>query len=195
MKITISGNAATIVSRLLYAAIENAGQHYPSLLTLSDSNGDPTFRIDTGLEASLSESGCVFTTETKDGYACLTLIGEGLNEGDMAGWLRDEYGVALANLMDTEPLYVKAFTRIDKKLNAVMDIIDGNGSAGITPPSTVTAPKVQCGVIQMSKADFKEMVKTVFDEIGSDIEGDVEFSIQEADEPEDDDEDTEDAED
>lgn len=107
-----------IETDLTLEALGKLAKHNAKALELRDANGEITFKIACGPEASISKYGIVFNKKTTAGNAAL-FIEEALTKEQIA----ENYSVALNNLKAIEEQAAEAYANLVADLTEVIESI------------------------------------------------------------------------
>lgn len=121
-KVVIAGKAVVITSSLKLEDIETIKRFRPEALVLmgGENKDEPVFAISTSTEGSINKYGASFADATRgEGFATMTL-GTSYEDEDIAEYIADTLGGALANLNKLEATLPDVLKEIDEARKEVM---------------------------------------------------------------------------
>lgn len=126
-KIKTLGASVVVVSSVKLEDLKKLKKYDPEALILhgGEDGKDELFRIGlTNGKGSLGEYGAEFSPAVQDGYATITIDRDDLTKELTADAVCDQYGVALAMLIELEAQIPEALAKAEARRAAVMENID-----------------------------------------------------------------------
>lgn len=117
MKVKVVGTALMVTSAIKKDMVEQAKHFCPDALKVVDGEtGDTLFKVDRAEEASIGKFGVLFNGVSGEGNLTATVVIPDVE--DKAAYVKENYGLALANLAESEEI-------ITDSIAATMDTING----------------------------------------------------------------------